>query len=93
MFVAAPLALPVALVLLSNPARCSGAQRVKRVPTQLGMNASGNIAASFWVARQPVQWVATMTFGVISANASHTAGTSGSKIGPLRWKPPIAAYG
>jgi hypothetical protein len=62
----------------------SGAQRVKRVPTQLGINASGNVAASFWIARQPVQWVATMTSGAISANAAQTAGINGSKIGPLR---------
>ena len=73
--------LPAALTLVGG---CRGAQRVKRVPTQLGMNASGKVAASFWIARQPVQWVATMTSGAISANASHTAGISGSKIGPLR---------
>ena len=41
-----------------GPAEAAAAN-VNRVPTQLGMNASGNRSASACWARQPVQWAGT----------------------------------
>jgi len=64
----------------------------KQVPTELGMNASPNRAAIKCWARQPVQCAGTITFGASAAKSSRTRGMSGSKNGPLRWKPPITAW-
>ena len=62
----------------------SAAANSKRVPTQFWMKASGNRAASAWVARQPVQCVGTRNSGANSSSASQVGPMIGSKPGPLR---------
>jgi hypothetical protein len=64
----------------------------KRVPTLLGMNASGKRAASAWVARQPVQCAGTRWSAENSASASQVGPMIGSNARPLRWKPPMTAW-
>src|SRR5579875_2876077 len=67
-------------------------QRVKRVPTVFGTNASPKRRPMACWARHPVQCAGTRTCGAISARSSRTRGIRGSNSGPFRWKPPIAAY-
>lgn len=58
--------------------------KLNRVPTRFWMNASGNRAASAWVARQPVQCVGTRKWGENSASASHVGPMIGSNAFPPR---------
>ena len=60
-------------------------------PELPAVQASGRAAASACCARQPVQCPGTTRLGAIAVSASTVGPMTGSKAGPLRWRPPTRA--